>query len=85
MSRLASKVVTKEETQAAQRIREALAVYQQSADLIQLGAHVQGANPKLDQSIRVRPQILDFLRQDSEAHAGIDETRAGLFALAKQL
>ena len=85
VSRLANKVVTKEETQAAQRIREALAVYQQSADLIQLGAHVQGANPKLDQSIRVRPQILDFLRQDSEAHAGIDETRAGLFALAKQL
>jgi flagellum-specific ATP synthase len=85
VSRLANRVVTKEETQAAQRIREALAMYQQSADLIQLGAHVQGANQKLDQSIRIRPQILEFLRQDSEAHAGMDETRAGLFTLAKQL
>ncbi len=85
VSRLASKVVTKEETQAAQRVREALALYHQSADLIQLGAHVQGANHKLDQSIRLRPQILDFLRQDADAHSGMDDTRAGLFALAKQL
>src|ERR1700733_15351002 len=81
ISRLANKVVTKEETQAAQRIREALALYQQSADLIQLGAHVQGANPKLDQSIRLRPNILDFLRQDSDAHSEADETRTGLFTL----
>jgi flagellum-specific ATP synthase len=85
VSRLANKVVTKEETQAAQRIREAMALYSQSADLIQLGAHVQGTNQKLDQSIRVRPQILDFLRQDANAHSGPEETKTGLFTLAKQL
>ncbi len=85
VSRLATKVVPKEETQAAQRVREALALYQQSADLIQLGAHVQGANQKLDQSIRLRPQIMDFLRQESTAHAGLDETTKGLFALSRQL
>ena len=85
ISRLANKVSTKEETQAAQRVREAMAVYQQSADLIQLGAHVQGANPKLDQSIRIRPQIQDYLRQDSDSFSPFEETRAKLFALAKQL
>src|SRR5277367_1760569 len=46
VSRLASKVSPKEDLVAAQRVREALALYQQSADLIQLGAHVQGTNPK---------------------------------------
>ena len=56
-----------------------------SADLIQLGAHVQGANPKLDLSIRVRPQIQEFLRQDAEAHCSLDETQSRLLALAKQL
>jgi len=85
VSRLASKVTTKEETQAAQKIREALALYQRSADLIQLGAHVQGMNPKLDQSIRLRPQISDFLRQDAEAHSPMEQTQANLFALANQL
>jgi flagellar biosynthesis/type III secretory pathway ATPase len=85
VSRLATKVAPREETAAAQRIREALAVYQQSADLIQLGAHIQGANPKLDQSIRLRPQILDFLRQNSEAHTPLEETTGRLLALAKEL
>jgi flagellum-specific ATP synthase len=85
VSRLANKVTVKEEIQSAQKVREALALYQHSADLIQLGAHVQGVNPKLDQSIRVRPQIIDFLRQDAETYVSADDTRAGLFALAKQL
>lgn len=85
ISRLANKVTTPEEIQAAQKVREALALYQQSADLIQLGAHIQGANPKLDQSIRLRPQIIDYLRQNSESFSSLNETRDGLFTLAKQL
>lgn len=85
VSRLASKLVPTEETQAAIRVREALSLYQQSADLIQLGAHVHGANHKLDQSIRVRPQILEFLKQPADAHSAMDDTRNGLFTLAKQL
>src|ERR1700686_1667292 len=47
VSRLSNKVVSAEELSANRRVREALATYQQSADLIQLGAHVQGANPNL--------------------------------------
>ncbi len=85
ISRLANKVVSGNETAAAQKIREALAVYQQSADLIQLGAHVQGTNPKLDQSIRVRPQLMEFLKQPAEAHASQEETTSRLMALAKEL
>jgi flagellum-specific ATP synthase len=85
VSRLSTKVTTKEEILAAQKVREALALYQHSADLIQLGAHVQGVNPRLDTSIRLRPQIVDFLRQEAEAHCPIDQTLNGLFLLAKQL
>ena len=85
VSRLANKVATGEETAAAQKIREALAVYQQSADLIQLGAHVQGANPKLDQSLRLRPQLLDFLKQPADTHTSQQETASRMFALAKEL
>src|SRR6185437_7439089 len=85
VSRLANKVVSPEETAAAQKIREALALYQQSADLIQLGAHVQGTNPKLDQSLRLRPQLLDFLKQRADTHTSREETTNRLFALAKEL
>ncbi|HUA85561.1 MAG TPA: FliI/YscN family ATPase [Bryobacteraceae bacterium] len=85
VSRLANKVTSKEETQAAQKVREAMALYQRSADLIQLGAHVQGINPKLDQSIRLRPQISTFLRQDAEAYSPLEQTQASLVSLANQL
>jgi flagellum-specific ATP synthase len=85
ISRLANKVAPKAQTAAAQKVREALAVYQQSADLIQLGAHVEGTNPKLDTAIRMRPEIMRFLRQEIEAHCGIEETRTGLNALATRL
>jgi FliI/YscN family ATPase len=85
VSRLATKVVTKEEVVAAQKVREALALYQNSADLIQLGAYVPGTNPRLDLSIRVRPRILDFLRQDAEVHCSLEETRKRLLDLAKEM
>jgi FliI/YscN family ATPase len=85
VSRLANKVATEDETAAAQKIREALAIFHQSADLIQLGAHVQGTNPKLDQSIRLRPQLLEFLKQTADTHTSQEETAQRLFALAKEL
>jgi FliI/YscN family ATPase len=84
VSRLSNKVMPKEEIVAAQRVREALALYQHSADLIQLGAHVQGTNSKLDLSIRVRPRIQDFLRQ-GEDYCSLDETQRRLLELAREL
>jgi len=85
VSRLSNKVVGKDEIAAAQKVREALALYQNSADLIQLGAHVQGTNPRLDLSIRMRPRIQDFLRQDADVHCSMDESKARLLELAKEL
>jgi flagellar M-ring protein FliF len=34
-----------------------------SEDLINLGAYVAGSNPQMDSAIRLRPKIVDFLRQ----------------------
>lgn len=85
VSRLANKVITPEEAFAAGKVREALALYQQSSDLIQLGAHIQGVNPKLDQSIKNRPRIIEFLRQDADTYTDLDETTGRLLTLSKQL
>src|SRR6185295_15376486 len=54
VSRLAPRITSAEERRLVSALREALAVYQRSEDLIQLGAHVQGVNPKLDSSIQHR-------------------------------
>lgn len=82
VSRLQSQISRPSQLQSARRVREALAAYHNAQDLIQLGAHVTGANPKLDASIQHRPQILQFLQQDSQAHVPLEETLFQLDAVA---
>ncbi len=85
VSRLAGRVATPEQRDAARRIREAMASYRQSEDLINLGAYVAGSNPRLDASIRIRPQLLQFLRQEPSVTEPLDRTLAQLSALADQV
>ncbi len=74
LSRLAPRVASARQLAAIQRIREALGLYHDSQDLIQLGAYAAGSNPRLDACIRCRPEILNFLRQDSQAFSTLPET-----------
>lgn len=83
VSRLAPRLCTPEQKQAAAKIREAVATHERSQDLINLGAYASGANPKLDAAIRLRPKLLDFLRQASNEQSPFDKTMAGLGELAK--
>jgi flagellum-specific ATP synthase len=83
VSRLAPRLCTPEQKEAAIKVREALATHERSEDLINLGAYASGANPKLDAAIRVRPLLLDFLKQDSDEQAPFEKTMAGLSELAR--
>jgi FliI/YscN family ATPase len=85
VSRLTSKIATKEQKEAARKIREALSAYHDAEDLIQLGAYVSGTNPRLDASIRAREPLVDFLRQDAEAKSPLAETLQGMNAVASLL
>ncbi len=84
VSRLAPRLCTPEQKEAAAKIREAMATHARSEDLINLGAYVGGANPKLDAAIRLRPLLTDFLKQASHEQSPFEETMAGLSELAKQ-
>jgi flagellum-specific ATP synthase len=83
VSRLAPRLYTAEQKEAALKIREAMATHQRAEDLINLGAYASGANPKLDAAIRLRPQLLDFLKQDSGLHTPFDQTMTRLRDLAR--
>jgi len=85
VSRLTSAIATPKQKMGEQRLRQALSAYHDAEDLIQLGAYVAGTNPSLDASIRVRPEILDFLRQDHSATCPIEQTLARLEQLAAHL
>jgi flagellum-specific ATP synthase len=83
VSRLAPRLYTPEQRAAAVKIREAMATHQRAEDLINLGAYAAGANPKLDAAIKLRPQLLDFLKQDSAENASFEKTVARMSELAR--
>jgi flagellum-specific ATP synthase len=82
VSRLTGEIATAEQLSASRKLREALSSYQQAEDLIQLGAYVSGTNAKLDAVIRMRPDLLRFLQQDSREESKWDDTLSSLRQLA---
>jgi flagellum-specific ATP synthase len=85
ISRLTSKLADSEQLANIHKVREALAVYRNSEDLIQLGAYVGGTNSKLDAAIRQRGAILNLLKQDARDFCTLDATWAQLGAVAAAL
>jgi FliI/YscN family ATPase len=85
VSRLANRVATPAQRDAARRMKEALGAYRQSEDLINLGAYVAGSNSQLDTAIRMRPRLLEFLRQDADTSVPFDKTVETLRELTEQM
>jgi flagellum-specific ATP synthase len=83
VSRLMSSLASPEHRQAASALREALATYRASEDLISIGAYQPGANPALDQAVTLMPQINAFLCQSAQEATTLDEVLhalVGMFA-----
>ncbi len=63
VSRVMPQVVNPEQMQLAQQFRQVYANYQQSSDLISVGAYVAGSNPETDFAIQRMPVMKQFLQQ----------------------
>lgn len=63
VSRLMTELASPLHQKAAAKLRELLATYKNSEDLINIGAYVAGSNPRIDQAIRMYDSIKAFLRQ----------------------
>ncbi|SDY72127.1 flagellum-specific ATP synthase [Evansella caseinilytica] len=64
ISRIMNEIVSDEHQRAADRLRQALAVYQDSEDLISIGAYKRGTNKDVDDAIQRHPSIIEFLKQE---------------------
>ena len=85
LSRVMDRVVPPAHVQAAQRVRSALASYEQKRDLIALGAYEKGNDARLDQALVLLPELEQFLCQDAFASEPLDRTRGELLRLAQKL
>jgi flagellum-specific ATP synthase len=85
VSRLFPQLATSEHAEAAMKVREALAVIEESRDLIDFGAYVPGKNAKIDSAVRVNPDITAFLRQPTTLKSPFDATYTQLQSIAERL
>ena len=81
LSRVMVDVMEKEFIQLAGRLRDVLRVYKESEDLINIGAYVQGSNPKIDEAIRLIEAIRGFLQQGSDESYSLEQTEEALKAI----
>ena len=85
ISRLCTQLSPPDQLSAARKLREAMATYEDSRDLIELGAYTAGANPHLDTAVRMQPEIAAFLRQDTSADAPLLDSLSQLQSIAERL
>ena len=64
ISRVMMDVVPQAQAKNANKIKEILATYYESEDLINIGAYVKGSNPKIDHALAMIDQVFDFNKQD---------------------
>ena len=66
LSRVMSSVAPRHQLEAAARVRQSVAAYEEKRDLIVLGAYSKGSDPSVDRAIAVRPRVESFLKQGTE-------------------
>jgi flagellum-specific ATP synthase len=82
VSRLMIDVVPEDHRMSANQIREILATYRESEDLINIGAYIKGSNSRIDVAIEKIGPINTFLRQGINEVSSYEDTVAALAGLA---
>ncbi len=85
ISRVATRVITKEQKTQAGRLREVMAARKAASDLIDVGAYVAGSNPLVDTAVEHADQIQAFLRQSADQPASAADSWERLAALTSML
>lgn len=73
-SRVMHNVVSPDHFEAARKFKAILSCYQKGRELIQIGAYVHGSDPQLDEAIRLREGMENFLQQGMHEAAPFPES-----------
>lgn len=85
ISRVMPQVTNEEHAQAARRLKQVYALYQQNKDLISIGAYAKGSDKRIDLAIRAEPAINAFLQQSMKSVLPFDDSVNAMMTLAKGL
>jgi flagellum-specific ATP synthase len=81
VSRVRSRVTSKEHQAMVSEVTRLMAAYRDAEDLIQIGAYTKGINADVDQAIALLPRLREFLRQDQYDDATLEQSMQALAEL----
>ena len=81
ISRVMPSVVSPEHMARAQYFKQLWSRYQQSRDLISVGAYVAGGDRETDLAIALQPQMVNYLRQGLNDNISMGESEAHLASM----
>jgi len=78
ISRVMTEIVDQQHLKLMQVFKQFYSIYQESRDLISVGAYTQGSDPKIDAAIMIYPQLIEFLQQGMNEPVTFAESLNGL-------
>jgi flagellum-specific ATP synthase len=78
VSRSLPRAFTDSQNAIVRRAKQVISTYEDMAELIRLGAYRRGADPKVDEALKLYPMIEEFLTQNKDDNTSIDEGFARL-------
>lgn len=79
-SRVMTEITSDEHLQAANHFKKFLATYNEAEDLINIGAYKKGSNRDIDQAMRLKPIMDNFLRQGIFEASQLEDARSFLIS-----
>ncbi len=84
LSRVMSKVVTREHQIVAAHLRDLMASYYEAEDLINVGAYAKGTNPKIDKAMAIITDLTELLKQRVEDSLSLDDVYDQMVEIARK-
>ncbi|MCR2820720.1 flagellar protein export ATPase FliI [Lederbergia panacisoli] len=83
VSRLMNHLASIDHRHAAEKLRDLLSIYSTSEDLINIGAYKRGASREIDEAISAYPNIISFLKQETDEKFTIQQSIDSMIDLMK--
>jgi len=84
ISRVMPEIISKEHMAISNDIRNALAMYRETEDLIHIGAYRKGSDPRTDRAVSLIQPINGFLQQKTDELSSFDETIEEMNRIVRQ-
>ncbi|PHO07767.1 flagellar protein export ATPase FliI [Thermoanaerobacterium thermosaccharolyticum] len=73
ISRVMNDIVSDEHKNLSSKFKSILSVYEESEDLINIGAYVKGSNPKIDEAILLHDEMINYIKQTTDENYNFED------------